>query len=377
MRKLWKTKLLDKAIILHNLVKRHKVETSVDFSALHPQHILIFSTTALGDFLFNTPAIRAIRQRYPDAMITLIAHQKFSGFLDKGDDWDNLVFWNNKAITIPGLLKQLKPFPTAELALLLHSHEPYDYLCAIFAGAKYLIKDNYKDNVPLRDKWLADYIVAFKGHIIERKLELVHALGCDVSNIEMKLPISIPEKNIHAAPTIGLQLGASTPERCWAPENFAVMTNQLISRYSNLSFILIGGPGDKNRAEAFLNYIPEQHRGCILNQVGETSLPELCILINNLDLLVTGDTGPLHIAVTVKTPTLGLFVTANPYATGAFQNPELHRMIYIGHRRSNQHLDHIMDVIKPERVVEQVECMLRKTRAETLPIEKTIDKISP
>ena len=364
MRKIWKTKLLDKAIVIHNFVKRHQVETSVDFSALRPAHILIFSTTALGDFLFNTPAIRAVRNRYPDAIITLIAHQKFAEFLQEGDDWDNLVFWNNKAITIPGLLKQLKSYPKAELALLLHSHEPYDYLSAIMAGAKYIIKDNYKDNVPLRDKWLIDYIIAFKGHIIERKLQLVQALGCDITDIEMKLPFRVAEKKVLPSPTVGLQLGASTPERCWAPENFAAMTLQLLDHSPHLSFVLIGGPGDKGRAEAFLNLIPEQYHDRIVNRVGDTSLPELCALINDFDLLVTGDTGPLHIAVTVKTPTLGLFVTANPYATGALQNPELHHMIYIGRQKSQDHLAHLMDVIKPERVTEQVERILRKFRPE-------------
>lgn len=142
------------------------------------------------------------------------------------------------------------------------------------------------------------------------------------------------------------------------------MTLQLLDHSPHLSFVLIGGPGDKGRAEAFLNLIPEQYHDRIVNRVGDTSLPELCALINDFDLLVTGDTGPLHIAVAVKTPTLGLFVTANPYATGALQNPELHHMIYIGRQKSQDHLAHLMDVIKPERVTEQVERILRKFRPE-------------
>lgn len=373
MRKIWKTKLLDKALLVHNLVKRHQVDTTVDLSTLQPRHILIFSTTALGDFLFNSPAIRSVRARYPDALITLIAHQKFADFLRTGDDWDNLAFWNNKAITIAPLLKELKQYPRPDLALLLHSHEPYDYLCAILSGAKTIIKDNYQDNVPLRDKWLADYTIAFKGHIIQRKLALVQGLGCEINDITMKLPLVLPEKQRNPQPVIGLQLGASTPERCWAPEHFASAAAHILTRHPECHFILIGGPGDTGRAAAFLQHLPQALHEKVSNRVGATGLPELCTIINNMDLLITGDTGPLHIAVTVKTPTLGLFVTANPYATGAFQDPHLHQTIYVSRRKSHSELAHVMDVIRPEQVAAKVTEMLEKGIRTLTPEEQLVE----
>lgn len=354
MRKLWKFKALDKAIRLYFLVKGNPLQPSPNLASLEPHHIVIFSTTALGDFLFNSPAIRAVRARYPEAIITLVAHQKFSDFLQNGDDWDNFIPWNNKAITLSQLLKSLRRFPAPDLTLLLHSHEPYDYIAALLAGSKCIIKDNYFDNFHLRDKWLAEYTLGFCGHIIQRKLALIQSLGCDISNIEMKMPIPVAEKIFNDTPVVGFQLGASTAERCWAPEKFATVAASLLTQHPDLVITLTGGPGDRYRAERFMQHLPENFHSRVVNRVGNTTLAELTQLINSFDLLLTGDTGPLHIAVAVKTPTVSLFTTANPFATGPFQNPELHDIIYISHRKSHQHHAHVMDVIKPETVTDKI-----------------------
>lgn len=354
MRKLWKIKALDKAIRLYMLVKGNPLQTPPDLTNIDARHVVIFSTTALGDFLFNSPAISVVRKRYPAAIITLVAHQKFAEFLKNGEDWDNLVFWNNKAITLPDMLKKLGKFPKPDLTLLLHSHEPYDYIAALLAGSKCIIKDNYVDHFNYRDKWLSKYLIDFRGHIIERKLSLVGSLGCDTSNIEMKMPLPVAKKVVNSSPVIGFQLGASTAERCWSPQNFASVAASLCSEHADLRIILIGGPDDKHRAKTFLQHLPESLHAQVSDRVGNTSLPELTALLNNMDVLLTGDTGPLHIAVAIKTPTVGLFTTANPYATGPLQNPELHDIIHVVPDKNHQEHEHIMDVIQPSIVIEKI-----------------------
>lgn len=358
MRKLWKIKALDKAIRLYILVKGNPLQTPADLANIDARHVVIFSTTALGDFLFNSPAISAIRKRYPQAIITLVAHQKFAEFLQNGEDWDNLVFWNNKAITLTELLKSLGKFPKPDLTLLLHSHEPYDYIAALLAGSKCIIKDNYFDNFNYRDKWLSEYTIGFRGHIIQRKLSLVESLGCDTSNIEMKMPITVPEKVANRTPVVGFQIGASTPERCWAPQHFSAVAASLLSANADLKIILTGGPGDKHRTEIFFQHLPEALHSKISNRVGNTSLPELTALLNNMDVLLTGDTGPLHIAVAIKIPTVSLFTTANPFATGPFQDPELHDIIHITPKKSHRNNAHIMDVIEPRIVIDRINLKL-------------------
>lgn len=71
------------------------------------KNILIYSSTALGDFMMNSPAIHALRQTYPSATITLICHKRCMTS-SKGSDWDELISWDNKLTTLPALVKEIK-----------------------------------------------------------------------------------------------------------------------------------------------------------------------------------------------------------------------------------------------------------------------------
>ena len=84
---------------------------------------------------------------------------------------------------------------------------------------------------------------------------------------------------------------------------------------------------------------------------GKTNLSGLITLIRSLDLLVTGDTGPLHIAVAAQTPTVSLFSTANPRYTGPCQDSDRHIII---HRPDKTATQHPMASIKAEEVEQAV-----------------------
>jgi len=351
MSKRWKIKAVDIFLNIYTrrngrLKKADELTAQTEFS-----NIVIYSTTALGDLLFNTPAIRAVRQRYPKAMITLVAHEKFRELVESGEDWDRVVYWNSKVKNVPQLVKKLHEKGKPELALILHSHEPYDYLSAVMAGAHFVIRDNYSDNIDARDRWLADYTIGFNGHIIQRKLDLVGGLGCEINDISMKLPLPVTVQQHKEGKLIGFQMGASTPERCWPPEYFACVANSLLQSSPTDKIVLIGGPGDRKHAEPFFRHLDGAFQSRVINRIGDTGLPELINIIGSLNLLLTGDTGPLHIAIAAKVPTLSLFVTANPHSTGPYQDKHLHDVIYAVQRKSNQNISHIMQLIEPDEVI--------------------------
>ncbi len=356
MKKSWKFKVVDLFLRLYTRSKGLEISRETFTAEQQFNNIVIYSTTALGDFLMNTPAIRAVRQRFPNALITLVIHRKFEGFIDGGKDWDRVVYWNSKVKTVPDLLKELKVKGKPDLALILHSHEPYDYLSAVMSGASYIFRDNYFDNIPSRDRWLTNYVYGFKGHLIQRKLELVAPLGCDISNVEMKLPYS-PAPRIAKTRNkrvIGFQMGASTPERCWPVEYFARVASALLKNNPDIYVVLIGGAGEKHLHQPFLENVDTALHGRIENLIGETTLLQLVDNINNFDLLLTGDTGPLHIAVALKVPTLSLFVTAEPDSTGPYQNRDIHRVLY-GVRmaiKSESLTDEAMKTIEPGEVID-------------------------
>ncbi|WP_075183297.1 glycosyltransferase family 9 protein [Pantoea sp. 1.19] len=292
-------------------------------------NIVIYSTTALGDFMMNSPAIYALRQRFPAARITLVAHPKFKAFFDGGRDWDRVVYWNSKVKTVGALVRTLRDRGAPDLAVILHSHPPYDYLSAVLSGARFVFRDNYHDDVAPMNKWLTNYTIGFRGHLIQRKLELIAPLGCDIRDVAMKLPQwPAPVASRETTRILGFQMGASSPERCWPADHFATVANTLLARDAQLRVVLIGGPGEKHLVDPFMALVRPELQSRIDNQIGNTTLPALVETINRFDVLLTGDTGPMHIAIALKVPTVCLFVTEEPSSSGPYQQVERHRVLY-------------------------------------------------
>ncbi|NHB93613.1 glycosyltransferase family 9 protein [Photorhabdus cinerea] len=366
MKKYLKYKAVD--LFLRVYTKSENFEKSRDnFNELEEKnfsYIIIYSTTALGDFLMNTPAIHAIRNRFKNAFITLICHPELESFLKSGNDWDKVISWSNRINHVPALLKKIRESGKPDLAIILHSHAPYDYLSAIMSGAKFIFRDNYFEN-KLIEKWLTNYVESFRGHLIQRKLELVKILGCEVaskSSIEMRVPCHINSiKKDHLS--IGFQMGASSSERCWPVRNFFQVASHILNNDRTTQIVLVGSPNDVYLQQEFIKLLPSEFHCRISQLIGKTTLVELTQTINELDLLVTGDTGPMHIAIALKVPTISLFVTANPFSTGPHQDPEIHRIIIGSSLAINyKKHTHIMDVISPDIVISEVNNILLNRR---------------
>ena len=141
-------------------------EKAAQLSRREFRSILVYSTTALGDYMFNTPALRAIRRRYPEARIILVAHPKYEQLLKEREFYDDVVFWNNKIGTLAGFIREAKVF-SPELAVMLHSHIPYDILSAAMLGCRYLVRDNYGKDIGELSRWLVYGVDQCEGHIID------------------------------------------------------------------------------------------------------------------------------------------------------------------------------------------------------------------
>lgn len=292
------------------------------------KRIVVYSTTALGDFMFNTPTMRALRQRYPDAHITLVAGTVNYAMVKDYSCFDEVIFWNNKFRDMMQAVCKIRKHKP-ELAVILHGHLPYDILSAVLAGCQYILRDNYLTLPKELDSWVISCSLNFSGHLIQRKLDLMQFLGGDTSKIEMEIPCSFERL---AKPVgrirIGFNMGASTRERCWPVSYFTELAKRLIDSHDDkCEIVIIGSRADRELADTLLAGLNSDQQQRVSNYVGKTSLPQLIGVIDSLDVLLTGDTGPLHLAVALKIPTISLFVTASPKFTGPYQNKELHHVI--------------------------------------------------
>jgi len=356
MSKKWKVKLAN--FFLDRYTARYgRLQDKSTFSPdITFDNIVIYSTTALGDFMFNTPAIRAVRERYPNAHITLVVHEKNRELVENGRHYNRVVYWNSKIKTLGPLLTSLREHQP-DLALILHSHLPYDVISAVMSGAKYIIRDNYSSGISGLEKWLTNYVFHYYGHFIRRKLELISILGCRSDDPTMEIPA--PYQRAVKEPgriTIGFQLGASTESRCWPISHYIKLADRLVADYGNVKLVLIGGGTDRERAQRFMQGVSAATAEHIDDRIGKTGLQQMITLLDGFDVLVTGDTGPLHVAVALKVKTISLFVTADPRTTGPIQDPALHRIIHLSRTGYTMPLEaeSPVGVIQPQRVYDEI-----------------------
>jgi lipopolysaccharide heptosyltransferase II len=158
-------------------------------------------------------------------------------------------------------------------------------------------------------------------HMVEQYRAFARALGCDAP-VEHRLP-NDPEAAAWAADRVAafggapvlVNPGASKPRNRWPAERFAPFVGELAQRLASRGtpLAVVGGPGDRELAAPLLAAAPTAH-----DLVGRTSLRQLTALLARARLLVTGDTGPMHLAVAVGTPTVALFGPADPRRTGPY-----------------------------------------------------------
>lgn len=357
--KKFKNAFISAAIGCYRFLTGNKLCGASEYNAERVKSIAIFSTTALGDLILNTPAILAIKERYPDAALTLISSHKNKALVENSPWFENIIYWDQKVKNVSSVARRLRACKP-DVAVLLHSKSPYDVLCAALAKIPFVLKDAYNgSDLAMRKQVTSMPGNNFPGHLIERKLALVNLMGCSTENIQMQIPY--PVKNISTSPdkvVVGFQLGASEKLRQWPVEYFRELAKLLLAAGNNFEIALIGSPAERGLAEAFLDGFSDQELGRINDYVGKCSLTGLVECIAGFDVLVTPDTGPLHLAVALKVKTVSLFVTANPAHTGPLQDPERHIVIKESPMQAMElaeYPDQPMAIIKPERVLTAVQ----------------------
>ncbi len=243
-----------------------------------------------------------------------------------------------------GMLGQMKS-QGYDLCLVFHDSDPCPVQSAFLSGIPFIFRIGQRDEKVRR--WLSARIPYDREkHAIDQRLEVIRRVfGVslkDPEDLRMDLPAD-PEASrrlwarilkgrgltLEESVITGLQFAASGTYKEWPSENFALLAHHLLKASDNHIICLVGGPSDKKRAEEIRAAIRDINGSCrrVLNLAGDTELSRFAELILGMDLLVSNDTGPLHVAIAVGTPTISLFVPSNASATGPVQDLHLHRVI--------------------------------------------------
>jgi ADP-heptose:LPS heptosyltransferase len=155
-----------------------------------------------------------------------------------------------------------------------------------------------------------------RQHVIDRNLSLVRALGADVHDKRMELPVSIADdraakallKPLGKASVVCISPGSGREEKNWLPTRWALVADALIEQY-NARIVLTGSKREIGLIERIMSQM--RHADKTLNLCGKTSLTQLAAVVKQCKLVLSPDSGTMHIARAMQTPLIGLFTVEN------------------------------------------------------------------
>ncbi len=297
--------------------------------------IAVLRVNALGDFIFSLPAIQAIRIAYPHAEITLLGKDWHKEFLDKRPSPIN------KVIVVPPMpgigeretyipdKKQLQTFfsiiqrEAFDVVVQIHGGGKYSNPFCKNIGARITIGLKSEDAVPL-DRWMP-YI--YYQNEYQRYLEVVTLMNAYPFSPEPHLTATFHEqkeayekiKRIQQ-PFVIIHPGATDVKRRWGFINFARI-GDFISKKGFT--IIVTGKGEE---QSLVKQVIQAMHYPAINMCNQLTLPQLTGLLSLATFVVSNDTGPLHLAYALGTPTIGLFWCGN-MITSAPLARSLHRQV--------------------------------------------------
>ncbi len=279
--------------------------------------IAVLRANALGDFIFALPALQALREAYPAAEIVLLARDWHKAFLEGRPGPVDRV------IPIPhgglGDETDVAEKPDMQVFFEALQAESFDIAVQLHGGgansnpfirrlkARLSIGSRAPDAPPL------DRNILYVYYQLEtiRHLEIVALAGAKNPDLEPHITVTkndldeaykvLPDTN---RPLVALHPGASDSRRHWPTEKFAEVGQALLAEGAEV--VITGTKPENYLAEAIKQKLPEAQNLC-----GQLSLNGLTGLLSRCGLVISNDSGPLHLAGAVGTPTVGIYWCGN------------------------------------------------------------------
>ncbi|MGL4512452.1 MAG: glycosyltransferase family 9 protein [Lacipirellulaceae bacterium] len=290
--------------------------------------------SAIGDTILTTPVACRLRERFPKAFIAWAVEEKSAQFVKGHPAIDEVVVlprgWFVSPPKVLALSKRLRGM-TFDAAIDCQSITKTALACYA-SGAPLRVGCKGKYGAEL-SPWLNNRLVRPRTrHLTDRSLELLAPLGiphAEGSAVGWRLPRDVAaERRVESwvASRLGsgavgagyavVNPGATWDSKLWDMERFGAVAARLGERRGLRSLVVWGGA----RERAWADRIAAASGGWAT--VAEpTSLSELAALLRQARLMLSADTGPLHLAVAVGAPTVGLYGATNPEDCGPYGEP--------------------------------------------------------
>ncbi len=282
--------------------------------------MLIVKPSSLGDVVHSLPFLNAMKTCFPDTEIHWVIAKGLEGLLDGHPMIDKLIIINKdlwKNLSRAGsTLKEIR-----ELFRQLR-HEKYD----VVVDLQGLLRSGLitrATHAPLRIGFQEAregsrffYTRKVKGgrniHAVDRYMKIAEELGCAVQERVFSFPPSGGNENrkpVARSPYAVLVPGARWKTKIWPAGNFGSLASKL-----PFGSVVIGSSADRAIADAVVSHSD----GKAISVAGQTSLQQLIEIMRSSEMVITNDSGPMHIAAALNIPVIAIFGPTSPERTGPY-----------------------------------------------------------
>lgn len=272
-----------------------------------PKKILVVQLWGIGETILTLPAIKALKNRFPEAKITVLSTKNVKDVFFK--KFDVVAVKLNPGSILKFILSNYRKY---DLVVDFEEYLNISSIISFFAG-KYRVGFNHGNRALLYSKKIS---YNDEQHVEKTLMDLVNILGAEYKAEKLiKLNYSkedkiyvdnLLKKNNILKKDLVVGIAAGTSEsaksRMWPKNRFAELSEGLIEKY-NAKIVFVGG---KKEAE-LVNEIQKLTKNKTINFSGKTNLKQLFYLIEKCNVFISNDTGPMHIAAAQGVKTIGLF----------------------------------------------------------------------
>ncbi|PID39113.1 MAG: lipopolysaccharide heptosyltransferase I [Proteobacteria bacterium] len=302
-------------------------------------NILIVKLSAIGDVIHTLPALNALREHFPDSRITWVVEEASADLVIGHRALDRVIVSRRKhwirELKGPGRrqawgeikhfwrqLRDIRYDLVIDFQALLKS----GLLVALARGRRKVGFDRGMQHQEYSYLLLNERIppVDMEVHALTRGLMLLKAIGINHSSVVYDVPISETDHRrvngllnalgaVRSRPLVAINPVALWKTKLWINDRFAQLADRLVSELG-VDVVFTGGPADGETIAA----IRQMMRTRAVDLSGRTTLTMLAELYRRTSLLVTTDTGPMHLAAAMDTPVVALFGPTAPWRTGPY-----------------------------------------------------------
>ncbi len=276
------------------------------------KNILLIRLSSLGDVVLTTPVIRAVRTHFPDAYIAMLVAKQSADVLRENPHLNEIITYDRlaKDKDTGEMLRIIRHLRERKFTMVIDLQRKFrTELLMYLSGATERVGKGRLCTIRVQEQG--------NKHATAHYFDLLHAVGIPAADQRLELFFDESERTDavrrfdtagirETALKVGLFPGAGWKLREWMPERFAAIGDRLVTQF-NANVLVFGGPKETELVQTVVDLMDAP----AIPFAGNLQIRQLAACIQQCDLFLTNDTGPMHIAAAVGTPTVSLFGPGN------------------------------------------------------------------